>query len=120
MSLLRQNYQSFLNLKKAFPVISLPNCNISRNFYQLNHTKFTFPTSFNSLLSKKENKNFSENKICFEKQYNSQQQKFYSTHSGKSCWNCKAVNKIEAIFCEKCHSVQILDPEIDYFSILGM
>jgi len=121
MSLIQQNYQNFLNIKKTLPALkSFCNYNISRNFYQLNHDQFTLSRTSNNLLNNKNNLNDNKDLLCFKSHFKGQQQRLYITHSGKRCWKCKAVNKIEAVFCEKCHSVQILDPEIDYFSVLGI
>jgi len=121
MSLIQPNIQSFLYIKKTIPVLkSFNNYNISRNFCQLNHSQFTLSKSSYNLLNNKYNLNYNKDLSCFKIHYKGQQQKFYTSHSGKCCWKCKTANKIEAVFCEKCHSVQILDPEIDYFSILGM
>ncbi|ORX45591.1 Co-chaperone Hsc20 [Piromyces finnis] len=123
MSLIQQQQQSLKSIKNVLPALtSGHHCGIARNFSLKNnyHSLSTqsgvkLNTSLNNYFSQcKEALAFSN--TCFK----SQQQRFYSTPTNKKCWKCDADNKIEAIFCEKCKTVQNLSRGVDYFSIFGI
>ncbi|ORX86427.1 Co-chaperone Hsc20 [Anaeromyces robustus] len=125
MSLIQKNCQSCLTtVKNALPSIKrISNPNISRNLSQFRTNNIcSSPLTFNKKSLINSTSDNLKNLTYYNKQFKQQQQRLYATHSGKRCWKCKAENKIEAVFCEndKCKVIQILDPEVDYFNILGV